>query len=118
MYIQMLIYNQKEGESGNELRKEKVNTMKEIKLTSGIIRISAYQSNINIDIFDYDKDNNEAIDSMTIYADNCHDFTTEENIEESILRLSDLISLTSEDEEKLKDELQEYIYSFSSEIRS
>lgn len=88
---------------------------KDIKLTNGTIRIVGYQS--NIDIFFWKEGNNgEADSSFIIFADNCREFTTEENIEDFIANFEYVITLTTEDRAKLAEELQSYIYPMSSEI--
>lgn len=88
---------------------------KDIKLTVGTVRVVGYQA--NIDIFFWKAGNNDECDSsFIIYADNCREFTTEENIEDFIANFENETALTAEDRTKLKEELQNYIYPFSSDI--
>lgn len=88
---------------------------KDIKLTVGTVRVVGYQA--NIDIFFWKAGNNDECDnSFVIYADNCREFTTEENIEDFIANFEYAAELTAEDRAKLKKELQSYIYPMSSDI--
>lgn len=87
---------------------------KDFKLTAGTVRVVGYQA--NIDIFFWKEGNNEEADNrFVIYADSCRDYTTEENIEDFIDEFENAAELTAEDRAKLKDELQNYIYPFSSD---
>jgi hypothetical protein len=88
---------------------------KDFKLSTGTVRVVGYQA--NIDIFFWKKGNYEEADNrFIIYADSCRDYTTEENIEDFIADFEHATALTAEDRTKLKEELQNYIYPFSSDI--
>lgn len=87
---------------------------KDIKLTNGTIIIVGYQS--IIDIFFWKEGNNgEADSSFMIFADNCRDYTTEENIEDFIANLGYATELTIEDSAKLAEELYSFINPMSSD---
>lgn len=88
---------------------------KDFKLSSGTVRVVGHQA--NIDIFFWKEGNYEECDNyFVIYADSCRDYTTEENIEDFIDKFESATALTAEDRTKLKEELQNYIYPFSSDI--
>lgn len=88
---------------------------KDFKLTAGTVRVVGHQA--NIDIFFWKEGNYEECDNYFIIdADNCRDYTTEENIEDFIDKFENAAELTAEDRAKLTEELQNYIYPFSSDI--
>lgn len=90
--------------------------MKEIKTKTVKLRINDYQSNLEIYFWGH-VFTGEADGCINVYKDACYNSTTERNIEDFIEALSEDVTLTSEDIEKLKEELQLYFYPFSSEIR-
>lgn len=88
---------------------------KEFKISVGLMKIASYQSNLDI-FFWKDGNNNECDSSFTIYADSCHDFTTEENINYFIDSFEYVTPVTQEDRNKITDELHNLIYQWSSDI--
>ena len=88
---------------------------KDFKLTVGTVRVVDYQA--NIDIYYWKNGNNEEADSsFIIYADDCHNFTTDENIEFFLENMEYEVHLSAEDRAKLKEELHGFVYNWSSEI--
>ena len=87
---------------------------KDIKLKDGLVRV--YECGDDIEVMYWTESNNNEPDSdFLIQADNCSEYTTEENIDDFIANLEYAAALTAEDRVKLAKELQSFIKPMSSD---
>ena len=88
--------------------------IKDIKLTEGQIRV--YECGDDVEVLYWTENNNGQPDAdFIMWAVNCEEHTTEENIEDFIANLEYAVALTAEDRVKLAIELQSFINPISSD---
>ena len=87
---------------------------KDIRITVGDVKIISYDADVEL-MFWREGNNGECDSDFITFADDCKQYTTEENIENLLANLEYAAALTIEDKVKLAKELQSFIKPVSSD---